>query len=63
MAFIALKPGASAAGPAELDAHCRGHLAPHKRPRAFRFLAELPKSHYGKVLKGELAKLGTEGRA
>ena len=63
MAFVALKPGASAAGPAELDAHCRSHLAPHKRPRAFRFLAELPKSHYGKVLKGELAKLGTEGRA
>ena len=60
IAFIALKPGASA-DHAALDTHCRSHLAPYKRPREFMFLAELPKSHYGKVLKGDLAKLRSQG--
>lgn len=39
---------------AELDALCLANIARFKRPRAYHFLAALPKSHYGKVLKREL---------
>ncbi|MCC7017528.1 MAG: long-chain fatty acid--CoA ligase, partial [Rhodospirillales bacterium] len=53
VAFVCLKPGATA-DRAALEAHCRERLAAFKRPRAFVFLAALPKSHYGKVLKAEL---------
>jgi long-chain acyl-CoA synthetase len=41
---------------AELDALCLQHIARYKRPRAYRFVAELPKNNYGKVLKTELRK-------
>ena len=37
-----------------LDAHCRQHIARFKRPRHYRFVAELPKNNYGKVLKTAL---------
>lgn len=40
--------------PAELDALCLDHLARYKRPKDYRFLPELPKSPYGKILKREL---------
>lgn len=39
---------------AELDAHCLAHIARFKRPKAYHFVTELPKNHYGKVLKTEL---------
>jgi long-chain acyl-CoA synthetase len=42
---------------AELDALCLANIARFKRPKHYRFLAELPKSNYGKVLKTELRKL------
>src|SRR5262245_2395562 len=38
----------------ELTNLCREHLAGYKKPRAFRFVADLPKSGYGKILKREL---------
>lgn len=38
-----------------LRAHCRSRLAPYKVPMGFFFVAELPKSSAGKVLKAELA--------
>jgi len=41
----------------ELDALCLGHIARFKRPRDYRFVANLPKNNYGKVLKTELRKL------
>ncbi|MBX3204932.1 MAG: AMP-binding protein [Labilithrix sp.] len=44
---------------AELDALCLSHIARFKRPREYRFVAELPKNHYGKVLKTELRARGT----
>jgi long-chain acyl-CoA synthetase len=45
--------------PAELDAHCLQSIARFKRPKEYRFVAELPKNNYGKVLKTELrARLG-----
>ncbi|MEM8664143.1 MAG: acyl-CoA synthetase, partial [Pseudomonadota bacterium] len=34
-----------------LDAHCRSHLAPAKRPKMFRQVDEIPKNPGGKTLK------------
>jgi acyl-CoA synthetase (AMP-forming)/AMP-acid ligase II len=52
-AFVVLKPGMSSTEH-ELVKHCREHLASYKKPRAVRFVASLPRSHYGKVLRAEL---------
>jgi long-chain acyl-CoA synthetase len=38
----------------ELDRLCLDHLARFKRPRHYRFVDQLPKNNYGKVLKTEL---------
>ncbi len=43
--------------PAELDAHCLAAIARFKRPKEYRFVRELPKNNYGKVLKTELRAL------
>jgi long-chain acyl-CoA synthetase len=39
---------------AELDRLCNEHIARFKRPKEYRFVAALPKNHYGKVVKSEL---------
>ena len=44
---------------AALDAHCLQHIARFKRPKHYRFVAELPKNHYGKVLKTTLREWDT----
>ncbi|MET4119851.1 long-chain acyl-CoA synthetase [Bradyrhizobium sp. JR1.5] len=41
----------------ELDAFCIDHIARFKRPKSYRFLPNLPKSNYGKILKTEIRKL------
>ena len=47
---------------AELDAHCIVHIARFKRPKDYRFVTELPKNNYGKILKTKLrAILGNGG--
>jgi acyl-CoA synthetase (AMP-forming)/AMP-acid ligase II len=38
----------------DLVEHCRARLAGYKKPRAVRFVARLPRSHYGKVLRAQL---------
>ena len=43
--------------PQAMDAHVRAHLAGFKAPKRYRFLTDLPKNAYGKVLKTELRKL------
>jgi acyl-CoA synthetase (AMP-forming)/AMP-acid ligase II len=53
-AFVVLKPGMAVSEIDLLD-HCRAHLASYKKPRSIRFRASLPRSHYGKVLRAELA--------
>ena len=53
VACVVKRPG-SALKDAELDALCLENLARFKRPRAYHFLPDLPKSYYGKVLKREL---------
>lgn len=41
---------------AELDQFCLESIARFKRPKIYRFVAELPKNNYGKVLKTDLRK-------
>ena len=41
----------------ELDALCLARIARFKRPKAYVYLAALPKNNYGKVLKTELRAL------
>ncbi|MGO8920996.1 MAG: AMP-binding protein [Stellaceae bacterium] len=55
VAFVVLRPGMHAEE-AELDQLCLASIARFKRPRAYRFLAALPKNNYGKVLKTELRR-------
>ncbi len=38
----------------ELDALCLASIARYKRPKSYRFVDALPKSHIGKILKTEL---------
>ncbi|MEU8633026.1 AMP-binding protein [Amycolatopsis sp. NPDC048633] len=49
-AFVRLAPGETA-GEAELFAHVREHLAPHKAPRVWRFVTEFPLTGSGKIKK------------
>jgi acyl-CoA synthetase (AMP-forming)/AMP-acid ligase II len=52
-AFVVTKPGMSVAE-RDLVEHCRTRLAGYKKPRSIRFVASLPRSHYGKVLRAQL---------
>jgi acyl-CoA synthetase (AMP-forming)/AMP-acid ligase II len=53
MAVVRPRPGANPTEE-ELTSLCREHLAGYKKPRFFRFVPDLPKSGYGKILKREL---------
>ncbi|MGA7486574.1 MAG: AMP-binding protein [Xanthobacteraceae bacterium] len=57
-AFVVTKPGMSVAEH-ELVEHCRARLAGYKKPRSVRFVASLPRSHYGKVLRAQLIAQAT----
>ena len=60
VAFVVARPGATVDA-AALDALCLANIARYKRPRAYRFVDELPKNNYGKILKTELrARLRSE---
>ena len=52
-AAVVLKPG-QAATAADLQAHCRQHLAAHKAPKQVHFLAQLPRTRFGKFDKTAL---------
>jgi long-chain acyl-CoA synthetase len=56
VAFVVARPDACI-DEATLDRLCLDHIARFKRPRAYRFVAALPKNNYGKVLKTELRKM------
>ena len=53
IAFAVVNEGASLLEQ-ELDALCLDHIARFKRPKSYRFVQDLPKNNYGKVLKTEL---------
>jgi acyl-CoA synthetase (AMP-forming)/AMP-acid ligase II len=57
-AFVVLKAGMTASEQ-ELVEHCRTRLAAYKKPRAVRFVASLPRSHYGKVIRAALIAQAT----
>ena len=54
---MVLRPGATA-GEAELIEYCRPQLAAYKLPRSVRFVADLPKTSTGKIMRRELRTLG-----
>lgn len=64
VAFVVLHESAAATG-AELAAFLETRLARYKLPRDYRFLAQLPRTAYGKVVKGELREdyLRASGRS
>ncbi len=53
VAFVVPRGGA-AADAAALERHCLDRMARFKRPKVWRFVDELPKNNYGKVLKTAL---------
>jgi long-chain acyl-CoA synthetase len=54
-AYVVLRPGASASEQ-DIIAFTEDRLAAYKRPRLVRFLADLPKTSSGKVMRRELIK-------
>jgi len=57
-AWVTLRAGANPPAQELID-HVAGQLAPHKRPRVIRFLAELPRNDLGKVQKQRLKGSGS----
>ena len=55
-AYVVLKPDADA-DEAEILDYCRPYLAAYKMPRSVRFVADLPKTSTGKIMRRELHKL------
>jgi long-chain acyl-CoA synthetase len=55
-AYVVLRPGARATE-AELIDFCRPHLAAYKLPRSVTFVADLPKTSTGKIMRRELRTL------
>lgn len=56
VAFVSLESGKQTTAE-ELDAFCVNEIARFKRPRAYYFIADLPKNNYGKIVKSELRKM------
>jgi long-chain acyl-CoA synthetase len=55
-AFVTLKPGMTA-DERELIAFCKEKMAHYKAPKAIRFVADLPKTPQGKILRRELRRM------
>jgi long-chain acyl-CoA synthetase len=56
VAYVVAKHGQQPSAES-LDSFCLEHLARFKRPKVYRFVADLPKNAYGKVLKTELREM------
>ncbi len=50
-------PTAAEPDPSALDAYCIDNIARFKRPKDYRFVGELPKNNYGKILKTDLRSM------
>jgi O-succinylbenzoic acid--CoA ligase len=59
-AYVVLASGRTASD-AELVAHCRARLAPHKAPKAIHRVVALPRTESGKVARGRLTELAPAG--
>ena len=53
VALVVRRDG-GAVEPEELRAHCREHLAAFKVPKAVEFVDSLPRTNFGKLLRGRL---------
>ena len=53
IAFVVVRDGSKVRSQ-ELDSLCLDHIARFKRPKNYRFVPDLPKNNYGKVLKTTL---------
>jgi acetyl-CoA synthetase len=64
-AFVQLRPGVSPteALKADLAAHVKARLAAHEYPREVEFVAELPLTTTGKIMRRELRRLDAENKA
>ncbi|EKV27527.1 Long-chain-fatty-acid--CoA ligase [Caenispirillum salinarum AK4] len=63
VAFVVTDPAVSPdmePTPEALDSLCLASIARFKRPKDYRYLPELPKNNYGKVLKTDLRRLLTD---
>ncbi|HAU57151.1 MAG TPA: AMP-dependent synthetase [Comamonadaceae bacterium] len=60
VAYVVTHPAGPEATAADLDAHCLEQLARFKRPKHYCFVPELPKNHYGKVLKTSLREMDAQ---
>jgi len=58
-AYVVLKPGAAPDAQSILEL-CRTELAAYKVPRAIQFVADLPKTSTGKIMRRELKTLDDE---
>jgi len=56
-AVVELHPGHATTAEALLD-YCRGHLSTFKLPRSIRIVAQLPRTHSGKVARAQVAPAG-----
>jgi long-chain acyl-CoA synthetase len=61
VAFVVRKAGSQVSAP-DLDALCLQYIARFKRPKAYCFIDQLPKSHYGKILKTVLREWTETGK-
>ena len=57
LAYVVVRPDAGPLDAATLDRLCLDNIARFKRPKGYRFVAALPKSNYGKILKTDLRAL------
>jgi long-chain acyl-CoA synthetase len=60
-AYVILRQGASITQEALTD-HCRQHLAAYKVPRAIQFVADVPKTSTGKIMRRSLSKIDDGSR-
>ena len=61
-AYVMLRPGAHVTS-TSLIAHCREHLAPYKVPRAVQFVASVPMTASGKIMRRMLKDFDDGGRS
>jgi len=61
VAFVEATPGATAST-SELFDHAAQHLTPYKRPSEIRWLATMPMTSGGKILKRELTAMAASAR-
>ena len=57
IAYVVPRPDAAPVDAAALDRLCLDNIARFKRPKGYRFVAGLPKSNYGKILKTNLREM------